>query len=49
MRPAATATSAPDRFAARAVDDQRVAEEEIDHAVFSIGVANSASISRRIR
>ena len=37
------------RLAARAVDDERVAEDEVDHAVFSRGAANSASISRRIR
>ena len=35
------------RRAAGAVDDERVAKEQIDHAVFSRGTANSASISRR--
>ena len=36
------------RLAAAAVDDERVAKDEVDHAVFRRGAANSDSISRRI-
>jgi hypothetical protein len=37
-----------ERCAAAAVDDERVAKDEVDHAVFRSGVANSASIWRRV-
>jgi hypothetical protein len=39
---------ASERRTAAAVDDERVAKDEVDHAVFSSGGANSDSISRRV-